>query len=529
VAAGGFRLSGPGDSDVPVYPTLTAEQTAFPARHARTRLAFVSTDQQRDKLESHAASLPDLRWIVVFEAGPEFAPSAAPPGIHRIRWAQWLAGPPMPEAQFASEIAARGPEHIATWLYTSGTTGVPKAVPLSHANLCANLAETTQAFPLSPRDRRLSVLPLSHITERHLAYLDIHTGMSTWFAESLDKIPDNLQEIRPTVLAAVPRMFEKIAASVRTQAAARPWPARRIFAWAQSVGRRQAPYRLGENSAPPPLRLRLAGWAAEKLIFARVRQRLGGRLRIAMAGGAALPREVAEFLLSLGWLVDQGYGMSETAPVIALSRPGARRLGSVGKPLANLQVRIGGDGEIQVRGSSVFAGYAGDSAPAPAFTPDGWFQTGDLGHFDSDGFLFVTGRKSELIKTSGGKFIAPQPIEDQLKSSPLIAEAMVVGEGRPYATVLLQPDFAVLESRARAAGWIWPDRERLCRLPQVQALYAAELARVNLNLARFETLKRFLLLAAEWSVAGGEITPTLKLRRSAIEARHRSQLDELYR
>ncbi len=520
-----FACQALGVANVPVYPTLTAEQTAFPARHSRARLALVSNQAQRQKLEAQANELPALRWIVCFDDGDEFSdPSIA--GIVRLRWRELLETPPPPEAEFEARLAAIAPEQTATLLYTSGTTGVPKAAPLTHANLCANLEQTTRAFALGADDRRLSVLPLSHITERHLAYLDMVCGMTTWFAESIEAIAANLRETRPTVLAAVPRMYEKIAAAVRAEAAARPRILQKVFAWAQSTGQRMAPYRLEDHAAP--WGLRLADALADRLVYRKLRARLGGELRIAMSGGAALPRETAEFLLSLGWRLDQGYGMTETSPVIAMSRPGSRRLGSVGRPMANLELRFAEDGEILVRGPSVFAGYEDDpEATAAAFT-NGWFHTGDLGRLDQEGFLYISGRKKELLKTAGGKFISPQPLEDKLKASPWIAEAMVVGEGRPYASVLILPDFAALEARARQAGWRWRDRAELCALPQARALYADEIEALNRSLARFETLKRFLLLTEEFSVAAGELTPTLKIRRAAIEAKYRTQIDQLY-
>ncbi len=520
-----FACQALGAANVPVYPTLTAEQSAYPARHSRARLALVSHQAQRQKLEARAHELPELRWIVCFDERDEFADLPAA-GITRLRWRELLATPPLPEEAFEARLAAIAPEQVATLLYTSGTTGVPKAVPLTHANLCANLEQTTRAFEVGPGDRRLSVLPLSHITERHLAYLDMVCGMTTWFAESTEAIAANLREVRPTVLAAVPRMYEKIAAAVRVEAAARPKALQKVFAWAQRTGRRMAPYRLEDRSAP--WGLRLADALADRLVYRKLRARLGGQLRIAMAGGAALARETAEFLLWLGWRLDQGYGMTETSPVIAMSRPGGRRLGSVGRPMANLEVRIAEDGEILVRGPSVFAGYEGDPEATAAAFSEGWFHTGDLGQLDPEGFLYITGRKKELLKTAGGKFISPQPLEDKLKASPLIAEAMVVGEGRPYASVLIQPDFAALEARARQAGWRWRDRAELCALPETHALYAAEIEALNRTLARFETLKRYLLLEEEFSVAGGDLTPTLKLRRSVIEAKYRARLDALY-
>ncbi len=513
--------------DVPVYPTLPADQVAFLLRHAGVRLALVSSAGQADKVESQWPSLPDLSYLCVFDDNAQPAPLPGRPPA-RLAWSSLEQHPPIAAAGFDARLSATRPETVATLLYTSGTTGIPKGVPLTHRNLCACLNYAAVGFDFGPGDVRLSFLPISHITERHLNYGDQMFGMLTCYAESLEKVADNLLETRPTVIASVPRIYEKVAAGVRAQAAAASPLKRRLFAWALETGRKLAPYRLGDRPGPPPWGLRLRSRLAGRLVYRRLRQRLGGRLRVAIAGGAPLGRELAEYLLHLGLVVDEGYGLTETSPVIAVNKPGARRPGSVGRPLPNLQLRFREDGELLVKGATVFAGYYRNPQETADVLEDGWFATGDIGHLDAEGFLYITDRKKDLLKTSGGKFIAPQPIENRLKASSYIAEAVVVGDGRQYASVLLTPNFAALEAWARAQGWAWNSRAELCARPETRNLYAAEVEKINSTLARFETLKRFTLLSGDFTLEDGEITPTIKVRRRRVAEKYRAQIDAMY-
>ncbi|HVA63611.1 MAG TPA: long-chain fatty acid--CoA ligase [Terriglobales bacterium] len=507
-----FACLAAGVVDVPIYPTLTAEQIAYILRDCAAVGIFVSTAAQAAKVAAVRAELPALRWVLCFEdaSWPE-----------RVRRA--VGGS---ETEFDAQLAATPGERVATLLYTSGTTGVPKGAALTHANLCANLNVSTLDFHFAKFERRLSILPLAHITERHIAYVDMLYGEATFFAESMERVPENLLEVRPTLLVSVPRLFEKVAAGVRAKVASQSKLQQRVFAWAQGVGREMAPYRLaGTRASQIPWGLRLRAAAADGLVGRKLRARLGGRLDKIISGGAPLGKELAEFLLSLGVVVDEGYGLTETSPVIALNRPGGRRPGSIGRPLPNLEVRFAEDGELLVRGPSVFSGYYHlPEDTAAAFEGD-WFRTGDIGFQDGDGFLYLTDRKKDLIKTSGGKFIAPQPIEAKLKASALVAEAVVVGDGRNYASVLLVPNWEALA----AAGCACADRRAACADERVRTLFQAELDRVNAGLARFETLKKFALLPGEFTVASGELTPTIKVRRRAVEHNYRGVIDGLYR
>lgn len=503
-----FACLAAGIIDVPIYPTLIAGQVAHILRDSGAVGAFVSNAEQVEKVRQAGSGLPDLQWVCSFDGED---------------WVELLAYQPAEDDDaFDERLRATPPEQVATFIYTSGTTGDPKGVVLTHAQMAANLNVTTRDFVFGEHERRLSILPLSHITERHIAYVDMLHGGDCYFAESLDKVAENLMEVRPTLFVSVPRLFEKVAAAVQAQAEEKPAVARRIFRWAVATGRAMAPYRLEQQRAPVGLRLRAA--LADLLVGRKLRARLGGKLNKIISGGAALSPEVGAFLLALGVVIDEGYGLTETAPVIALNRPGGRRPGSVGRPMPNVEVRIADDGEILVRGPSVFSGYFRQEEATAAALVDGWFHTGDIGRLDEDGYLYITDRKRDLIKTSGGKFIAPQPIESRLKASGLVAEAVVVGEGRKYVAALLTPHWPALEAQGIDCG----DRAAACADARVQALFAAEVERVNAGLARFETLKKFALLEAEFTVASGELTPTVKVRRRAVEANYRAVIDSLY-
>jgi long-chain acyl-CoA synthetase len=536
-----FACLSAGVADVPVYPTLPATQVAFILRDSGARGIFVSTAEQLQKVLAEWPNLPDLEWACCFDdpSDTSTARGRGAGGGQILAWRDLLATSAVePEGDFNARLDATPGEQLATLVYTSGTTGVPKGVVLTHRNLASNVNYSTIGFPSEVGERRLSFLPLSHITERHLGYCDLLSDSTTWYAESIEKVPENLLEVKPSYIVSVPRLYEKIAGKVRAGAEARGALARRLFRWTQSVGCRMAPYWLESTFSEsgqrvwqrrPPLWLRLQAAVADRLVYSKLRAGMGGRIHKAIAGGAPLGRELAEFMLSLGLIVDQGYGLTETSPVIAVNKPGARRLGSIGRPLPNIEVRLDADGELLVRGESVFSGYfKRPEETRAAFAEDGWFRTGDIARQDDAGFLYITDRKKDLIKTSGGKFIAPQPIELKLKNSPWIAEAVVVGEARKFASVLIVPNFPALEEFARGRGLQWNSRERLCALAPVNELYAAELERVNRDLARFETLKKFRLLTSEFTIDGGEITPTVKVRRRSVEQKYRDLIGSMY-
>ncbi len=433
-------------------------------------------------------------------------------------WMESISQEPDPE--FEAQVLTVRAEDLATIIYTSGTTGEMKGVMLTHRNLISNEECSLAEFDVGQGDRHLSFLPLSHVTARHVDLGMLHRGVTIAYCPHIESVPQFLQEIRPTIFVAVPRLYEKLKDKVEQQAKG---VKRHGIAWALKTGRGHLEETLA-GKIPSSLDWKIA----DKLLFSKVRQGMGGEVRIYISGGAPLGRHLAEWFACVGIRIHEGYGLTETSPVIAVNTPGAHKLGTVGKPLSNLQVRIAEDGEILVRGPSVFSGYWNLPQETREAFVDGWFATGDIGRLDEDGFLSVTDRKKNLIKTSGGKFIAPQPIEARLKLSPFVEEAVVIGERRKFPSVVLIPAFPALEAWARSRGLPFSDRAMLVENPATQALYAGIVEDLNETLAQFEKLKKFLVLPQPLSMADGTLTPSMKLRRQAVERRYHEQIVGLY-
>jgi long-chain acyl-CoA synthetase len=497
---------------VPIYPTLTQDQVEHLLRDSGSRVAFVSTQVQLNKVLGIRAHT-GLERVVVME------PIENPRTVRMDHL--MAAGPDGRDHALDATADAITPEDLATLLYTSGTTGIPKGVMLTHGNLACNFSCSLGEFGLAPGASSVSFLPLSHITARHVDYALMHGGVSLAYCPFLEELPRALQEVRPAIFVAVPRVYEKI--RLQAEQTARSFAKRHILDWALAVGREhRAEILAGETPTAWSWRM------ADRIVFSQIRQGMGGQVQIYISGGAPLGRELAEWYADAGVRIHEGYGLTETSPVIAVNSPKAHRLGTVGKPLSNVEVRIAEDGEILARGPSIFKGYWNmPNESAEAFT-DGFFKTGDIGNLDADGYLSVTDRKKDLIKTSGGKFIAPQPIEASLRDNALVAEAVVIGDKRKFPAAMILPYFPLLEDWAHANQVAFLSREELVRQPRVQALYEGVVESVNENLARFEKLKKTIVLAEEFSVASGTLTPTLKMKRRAVEARHRAEIDELY-
>jgi long-chain acyl-CoA synthetase len=412
------------------------------------------------------------------------------------------------------------PDDVATLIYTSGTTGTPKGVILTHGNIASNLSVTTEMVQLGPDDLAVSFLPLSHITARHVDYLLFYCGVTVAYCPNFDDLPRTLQEVRPTVFVGVPRVYEKIHNQIqhKTQGTKR-----KIFDWALSVGHKHKDAILNDR-VPKSLSWKLAN----KLVFSKIREGVGGRARLFVSGGAPLGRELAAWYADIGIRIDEGYGLTETSPVIAINTSAEHRVGTVGKTLENVEVKIATDGEVLVRGPSIFKGYWNmPEETASAFEED-WFKTGDIGRLDEDGYLAITDRKKDLIKTSGGKFIAPQPIENSLKANLHVAEAAVVGDKRRFPSVLIVPNFPLLEEWAASQGISTASRKEMVRSAKVQGLYQAIVDELNENLAQYEKLKKVLVLPEELSIADGTMTPSMKLRRRHLEERYRRQIEAMY-
>ncbi len=498
---------------VPIYSTLTGEQTAYMLRDSGARVVFVSSVDQFKKVQAIREQSAIEKIVVMDYIGiPEGIP------MHRLMH----DGPKERDAALDARAAEIGPDDLATIIYTSGTTGTPKGAMLTHGNLASNFTVSLKGFPLADDDISLSFLPLSHITARHVDYAMLYHGVTVAYCPFIDALPQALKEVRPTVMVSVPRVLEKI--QKQTQLATKSGVKHTIYRKAIQVGQAYRSEILAGNK-PTSRDWRIA----DRVVFSKVRFALGGRVRIFISGGAPLGLDLAEWYADIGIRVHEGYGLTETSPVIAVNKPAAHKIGTVGKPLPNVEVKIAADGEILVRGPSIFKGYWNQpDETAAALEPDGWFHTGDIGHIDEDGYLLVTDRKKDLIKTSGGKFIAPQPIEQKLKNNSLVAEAVVIGDKKKFPAVIIAPNFIELLPWAKSNGIDIKDRQELVNDARVREIYESIVANVNADLAQFEKLKKVLIVPDEFTIADGTLTPTLKVKRRVVEERYKAEIQHLY-
>ncbi len=510
---------------VPLYTTLTPEQTAFVLSDAGCRMIFLSSDRQLHKVLSILPQTPIEKIIVMDSIA--FNGDLAPFSDRCVTMAQMMsAGPDDPGIDdLGGELETLAhsvtPDDLATIVYTSGTTGASKGAMLTHGNIASNIQCSLLGFDMRPGLTSISFLPLCHITARHVDFAMLYHGVTLAYCPFIERLPEVLLEVRPALFVAVPRVYEKIYAQAGQKA--KGIAKRAIFDWALAVGSEHKPEILA-GKIPSSRSWKLAN----KLVFSKIREGMGGHVETFISGGAPLGRELAEWYATVGIRIHEGYGLTETSPVIALNTPINHRIGTVGKTLPNVEVRIAEDGEILVRGPSVFKGYWNRPEETKAALSDGWFKTGDIGNIDADGYLSVTDRKKDLIKTSGGKFIAPQPIENSLKLNSLVGVPAILGDRRKFAAVIVSPNFAALEQWACANNIPFSSRQELVANPKVQSLYEEIVEGVNQNLARFEKLKRVMLVADEFTLDNGALTPTLKLKRRVIEERYRQQIDELY-
>ena len=501
-----------GAVDVPVYPTLTPDQTAYVLRDSGCRVAFVSTASQLDKL----LSLQDqtaLEHIVVMD-------EAHHPDVHRLSLIA-LRDSYARDPRLDARLTACHPDDLATIIYTSGTTGTPKGVMLTHGNIASNLKGSSMAFKWSSGDGYVSFLPLSHVTARHVDYIMYGHGIDIYYCPSFDDVNRALQEARPHNFVSVPRVYEKIRQEAERRATF--GVKKVIFDWAIRTGDRHKDEILAGKTP--------SSWSwklADKLVFAKIRAAMGGRIDCAISGGAPLPYSIGEWFAKVGIRIFEGYGLTETSPVISINTIDRYKLGTVGPPLPNVAIKLAADGELLVRGPSVTTGYWNLPEETRKAFVDGWFCTGDIAEIDAEGFLKITDRKKDLIKTSGGKFIPPQPIENALRSNVLIAHACVLGDKRKFAAVLVAPHFPLLEDWARANGVPFATREELIADEKVRALYEGIVADLNSRLAQFERLKRVILVPDEFSVVSGELTPSLKLKRRVVERNYSALIEALY-
>ncbi|HZE79924.1 MAG TPA: long-chain fatty acid--CoA ligase [Candidatus Polarisedimenticolia bacterium] len=507
-----FACVNSGIVDVPIYATLTADQTLYLLQNSRARVVFVSTLEQLRKVQSIKAQT-SLEKIVVMDDVSE---------VNVIPMWSVINGASLDhDPQFDEEAHKIQADDLATLIYTSGTTGTSKGVMLSHGNLTACAIMASKQAEWTPDDVYLSFLPLSHVTARHVDYVCYLDGVSLAYCAVFDQLPQMLQEARPTIIVAVPRVYEKIRGEAERRAG--HGLKRKIFDWAVRVGEKhKEEIALGKTPTDPLWKI------ANQLVFSKIRQGFGGRSRAYFSGGAPLGKDMAEWFCAVGIPIMEGYGLTETSPTLSVNRRGAFKIGSVGKVNEGLELKIAEDGEILVKGPTVFKGYWEMPEETRNAFVDGWFKTGDIGELDSAGFLSITDRKKDLIKTSGGKFIAPQPIENALKANVLVAQAAIIGDKRKYASVIISPHFPLLEDWARANGVSFTSRQELVGSDKVRELYRGIVEDLNKRLAQFETIKKIVVVPDEFTVATGEITPTLKLKRRVIEAKYKQQIDELY-
>ncbi len=513
-----------GLTDVSVYPTLPASQIEYILRDSGAITAFVSTVDQAEKIASIRSRLPALKSVISFDAvGSHLA------DISMADFEQQgaLAEPPDAAVAHRTRALEVTPSDVATLLYTSGTTGEPKGVMLTHDNIHSNVAASREAIPFSGDDVALSFLPLSHILERMAGhYLMFATGTSIAYAESIDAVADNMAEVRPTLMVSVPRLYEKMYARVVEAASAGGSIKKRIFSWARDTADAWADVKLAGETPRGLLAMKYS--VADRLVFSKLKERTGGRLRYFVSGGAPLAPEINKFFYAAGLTILEGYGLTETSPVIAVNTPGAFRIGTVGMAIPGISIAIAEDGEILTRGPNVMAGYYNKpELTKEAIDSDGWLHTGDIGLLQ-DGFLSITDRKKDILVTAGGKNIAPQPIEARMKRSKFIAEAVLIGDKRKFPMALVVPDFGQLEKWARYKSLSFTDHASLVALPDVKAKMERETLAGLTDLASFETPKKIALLPEDFSVDRGELTPTLKVKRRIIDKNYKDVIDAVY-
>jgi long-chain acyl-CoA synthetase len=512
-----------GFADVPVYPTLPADQIAYILKDSGAVGIFVSNREQAEKIKEIRTRVPGLQWVISFdELGP-----LADMSIATLEGRGAAGETKETTDRFRSEALGVRPDDLATLIYTSGTTGEPKGVMLTHDNIYSNVMASMKAIPFDGRDVGLSFLPLSHIFERMAGhYLMFATGTSIAYAESIDTVPINLAEVRPTLVLSVPRLYEKMYARILETALTGSFIKRRIFFWAKGVAERWANEKLAGREPQGGLARQYG--IAQKLVFSKLKARTGGRLRYFVSGGAPLASDINKFFYAAGLTILEGYGLTETSPVIAVNTPENFRIGTVGKAIDGVEIKIASDGEILTRGPHVMKGYYNKpDATREVMDADGWFHTGDIGEL-RDGFLAITDRKKDIIVTAGGKNIAPQPLENKVKSNKYVAQAVMLGDKRKFPSMLIVPNFDQLEKWAMKRNIIWTDRAQLLRMPTIQAKMEKEVAEELAGTAHFELPKKIGLLEQDFSIERGELTPTLKVKRRAIDKHYKTLIDSLY-
>jgi long-chain acyl-CoA synthetase len=512
-----------GLTDVPIYPTLPADQIAYILKDSGAVAIFVSNKEQAEKIRQIRSQVPALKTVIGFDDVPGLA-NMSMADLEK-RGAEGETSGSI--ATYREDALLVKPDDLATIIYTSGTTGEPKGVMLSHDNIYSNVEASRKAIPFEGKDVGLSFLPLSHIFERMAGhYMMFATGTSIAYAESIDTVAANMGEVRPTLVLSVPRLYEKMYARILETALTGGFLKKKIFFWARGVADRWATEKL--SGKEPGGLLGIQYGIAQKLVFSKLKTRTGGRLRYFVSGGAPLSPDINKFFYAAGLEILEGYGLTETSPVIAVNTPDNFRIGTVGKPIDGVEVMIAGDGEILTRGPHVMKGYYNKpEATRESIEPDGWFHTGDIGEL-RDGFLAITDRKKDIIVTAGGKNIAPQPLENKVKTNKYVAQAVMLGDKRKFPSMLIVPNFDQLERWAKERNIIWTDRAQLLRMPTIQAKMEQEVNQELAGAAHFELPKKIGLIEHDFSIEKGELTPTQKVKRRAIDKNYKKLIDSLY-
>ena len=511
-----------GLATVPIYTSLVAEQVQYIINDSDAKAVVCSSPALWEKILAVKNRLAAVKHFIY--SGPESCPAGAMM-MDQVVEAGRQAEAKDPELfeRLALEVK---PDDLASIVYTSGTTGVPKGVLLSHGNLASNINTLASIIEFTPKDTNMSFLPLSHVLERMVTLAFMSRGTSIAYAVSVETVAENLVEVKPTIMVSVPRLFEKIYAKIMDTILQGSGLKKKIFFWALGVGKACGRLKLEGRRIGPWLAFRRR--IAHKLVYSKILEKTGGRIRFFVSGGAPLSKDIAEFFFAMGVWVLEGYGLTESAPVIACNTFENIRFGTVGKVIPGVEVKIEPDGEIIARGPNIMKGYYRKPAETAEVLKNGWLFTGDIGHLDSDGFLVITDRKKDLIITSGGKNIAPQPIENMLKQSPYIANAVIVGGTRKFISALIVPDFDKLEDYARKGGIAFRDRTELVRLHRVVEFLSREAERATPFLAPYEKVKKIMVLDKDFDIDAGEITPTLKVKRNIIETKYKALIDSLY-
>ncbi len=508
---------------VPIYPSLPAEQVSYLLIDSGVTAIFTSIASQTEKIVSVRSQAPTLRTVIAFDDKPTRGADMA---LRDLEARGASADTPDRAAQYERDARAIRPDDLATVIYTSGTTGVPKGAMLSHDNIHSEIVAIRRVIPADTHDTELSFLPLSHVFQRVADYYLFACGATIAYVDSFDLVPIAMQEVRPTLACSVPRVYEKLYARVLDNAMSGGPVKKRIFSWARATGNRWANERVDGRTPSRWLSARYA--LARRLVFSKIKARTGGNLRYFISGGAPLAPDINAFFYAAGLTILEGYGLTETSAVISVNTPAHFRIGTVGRPIGGVEVRIDADGEILTRGPHVMQGYLNKpDATREAIDAEGWFHTGDIGRID-DGFIRITDRKKDLIVTAGGKKIAPQPIENLAKTNKYVSQAVMIGDRRKYPAMLVVPNFEQLEKWAKLRNIIWTDRAQLLAMPTINAKMKKELGDTLMGLASFETPKKVGLLVHDFTVESGELTPTLKVRRRIIETKYRDLIDSLY-